>query len=149
ERLCAARREARWSGGLLLVNGDDLPTGFHWSTLWTELEGLSHPPLLALPPHVVEVVAATASVEPVVIDLSNPSLDTRLRLWRALLPSGESIEDSLLETLAGRFRFTPGRIARVVRRAQAEASLRPAGHQRLTPETLERACRAVGAAAMG
>jgi hypothetical protein len=88
-------------------------------------------------------------VEPAVIDLSAPELDTRARLWRALLPPGEPVEDSVLEGLAGRFRFPPGRIARVVRRAAAEASLRPEGQRRLTPEVLERAARAVGSSAMG
>jgi AAA+ superfamily predicted ATPase len=149
ERLRAGRREARWFGGFLLVYLGDLPAGFDWPALWADLEGLGQPPLLALPTQAGEAVVASAPVEPAVIDLSAPGFGARTRLWRALLPPGEPIEDSLLETLAGRFRFTPGRITRVVRRAEAEASLRPAGQQRLTPEGLEQACRAVGSAAMG
>jgi hypothetical protein len=149
ERLRAGRREARWSGAHLLVYGDGLPAGFDWATLWAELEGLTYPPVLALPAEVSEAVAASAPVEPAVIDLTAPGLDARSRLWRALLPPGELIEDAVLERLAGRFRFTPGRIARVMRRTAAEASLRPDGQPRLTPESLERAARAVGSAAMG
>jgi AAA+ superfamily predicted ATPase len=149
KRLRAGRREARWYGGLLLVYLEGLPAGFDWPTLWAGLEELSHPPVLALPAQAVEAVAATARVEPAVIDLGNPSLEVRLRLWRTLLPPGEPIADGLLETLAGRFRFTPSRIARVVRRAEAEVSLRPEGQRRLTPQGLEQACREVGSAAMG
>jgi AAA+ superfamily predicted ATPase len=149
ERLRAGRREARWSGASLLVHGEGLPAGFDWPALWAELTGLNDPPVLALPAEAAEAAAASAPVEPAVIDLSAPGLDTRARLWRALLPPGEPVADAVLEGLAGRFRFLPGRIARVVRRAAAEASLRPEGQRRLTPEALERAARAVGSSAMG
>jgi MoxR-like ATPase len=149
ERLRVGRREARWCGGTLLVDLEGLPAGLDPGALWAELGGLSHPPVLALPAQAVEAVAASAPVEPAVIELAAPDLGARARLWRALLPPGEPVEDEVLEALAGRFQFTPGRVARAARRAAAEASLQPEGRRRLTPEALERACRAVGSAAMG
>jgi AAA+ superfamily predicted ATPase len=149
DRLRVGRREARWWGALLLFSGDGVLAGFDWPALWAELVWLSDPAVLALPAGAVEAAAASAPVEPNVIDLSVPGLDIRARLWRALLPPGEAIEGEALETLAARFRFTPGRVARVVRRASAEASLRTGGPGGITPEILDRACRAVGSAAMG
>src|SRR5207248_2202024 len=78
-----------------------------------------------------------------------PGPALRAGLWRALLPPGVPVADDALHQLAARFRFGPGRIARAVRRAEAESLFLPPGARALTPAALEHACRAVGSAAMG
>lgn len=146
-----ARRDARWYGALLLIETPDdaRASTLDWSLLWSELSYVQLPPLLALPPSAVDGAASAAPREPAVVSLADPDVETRCRLWQALLPPGSAIEPNRLGELAGRYRFNPGRIVRTLRRAMADVSLLPEGEQRLSSELLEQACRQVGSAAMG
>ncbi len=150
ERLRIARREARWYGAGLLIRLDGASrTDLDWRALWNGLDGVSGPLLMALSEPDAAAASDAAPREPVVVEFTEPGEALRVRLWRALMPRSESIEEDSLEALAARFRFNPGRIARAIRRATAEAELRPPGHRRLAADDLERACRAVGSASMG
>jgi hypothetical protein len=142
DRLRAARREACWHDAplLLRLTVPDAAGTIDWRVLWHGLADLRHPLMIATEPPHAEALAAAAPLEPAVVTLPEPSLAERAALWRALLPPGASPMDAVADQLAARFRFNPGRIARVVRRAE------PAG---LTPDALMRACREVGAATMG
>lgn len=142
------RREARFLGHraalLLEVEGESVP--------WGQLAGIDAPLLVSCLPNAVEKVASGAPSEPLVLRLEDPGVDGRARVWRALLSAGAravDVTEQDLSTLAARFRFRPGRIARIVRRARAAVSLAPDGERRLSLEALETACREAGASAMG
>jgi SpoVK/Ycf46/Vps4 family AAA+-type ATPase len=111
-----------------------------WRLLWHGVADLRRPLLITTTPQHAEALAATAPVEPLIVTFTEPSLADRAALWRVLLPPGASLAADAADQLAARFRFNPGRIARAVRRAE------PGG---FTPDALARACREVGAAAMG
>jgi hypothetical protein len=142
DRLRAARRETCWNDALLLLRlaVPDATGAIDWRLLWRGVAGLHRPLLIATAPLHAEALAAAAPIEPAVVTFPEPSLTERVDLWRALLPPGALPTAEAANQLAARFRFNPGRIARAVRRAE------PSG---LTPDALMRACREVGAAAMG
>jgi hypothetical protein len=148
--LRAARREARWHDAAILFRIAPAPgSAFDWRALWAGLVGVTRPIVLTLPSEAVEEAATRAPEEPTTLAVPEPGSFLRGGLWRVLLPAGARLEEGELTALAGRFRFNPGRIARAVRRATAEIALEPAANRRLSVETLERAARAVGEAAMG
>jgi AAA+ superfamily predicted ATPase len=149
--LRVARREARWHDAVALLRVAPAPgaPGLDWRAVWAGLAGVARPVVLVVPTEAVEEAASLASAEPTVLQAAEPGPALRVGLWRALLPAGARLDGAELADLAGRFRFNPGRIARAVRRATAEVTLDSAGEGRLTVESLERACRAAGDAAMG
>ncbi len=150
DRLKIARRESRWYGAALLLKLPDRPQGpFDWREIWAGLAEVRAPLLLAVPEDLVEPASAASLREPAVVRLEEPGVALRARLWRALLPRGEPIEDEVLDTLAARFRFSAGWIARAIRRARVEVALRPPGERRLSGDDLARACREVGGSVMG
>ncbi len=138
------RREARFLGhraAILVETAGEMP--------WPALAGLDVPIVVSAPEANAESIASSAPREPLVIRLPEPTLGERVRLWKALLPPGDVLDEADLGALAARFRFRPGAMAHVMRRAIAEAAVAPEGARKLTVAHLERACRAVGAASMG
>jgi hypothetical protein len=138
ERLRAARREGRWSDSplLLRLTAPDLVAEIDWRPFWTELADMRQPLFLAVHPAHAEALAAAAFVEPTTVTLSEPALDERAALWRALTPG---LAPEAADQLGARFHFNAGRIARAVRRAGESPG----------PEALARACREIGGATMG
>ena len=147
ERLRGARREARWTGSALLVRASEGMSD--WRAFWAALDGLATPLVLAVPPAIVETATAHAPDAPLVVGIAEPDVGERARLWRALIPGGAAIDDAAIDSLAARFQFGPGRIARIVQRADAALHGQPAGTRRVDAAALAVAARAVGAAAMG
>jgi SpoVK/Ycf46/Vps4 family AAA+-type ATPase len=70
-------------------------------------------------------------------------------LWKSILPATSSLSVEDVDTLAIRFRFNPGRIARAIRLAASQASLTSSNGSAVTLEALIQSCRDVGSAAMG
>lgn len=150
DRLRVARREARWHGAALVVRAQPptSPAAFDWAAIWRALPA-DRPVVIALPPDQVAEATASAPAEPSVVSLEEPAVPQRVRLWQALLPRGDRLEESELSELAARFPFGPGRIARSVRRAVGDLSLRPAGERSLDLPALLDAARAVDSASIG
>jgi SpoVK/Ycf46/Vps4 family AAA+-type ATPase len=72
-----------------------------------------------------------------------PAYPERKRLWQAMAGNGRcSLDDSLLEDLAGRYRFTGREIQNAVALAETRAARREAGAVTVTREDLEAGCRA-------
>jgi hypothetical protein len=148
-RLRVARREARWHRAAVLVRAR--PTAqqaIDWASLWSALPS-DRPIAISAAPDDAAAAGSSAPVEPALVRLDEPSIPTRTQLWTALLPPGVKIEESEIEEIASRFPFGPGRIARAIRRAQADLSLRPAGERRLTFAALMAAAREVDTASIG
>ncbi|MEJ7813235.1 MAG: AAA family ATPase [Gemmatimonadaceae bacterium] len=146
----AARREARWHDAAIALHVR-LPadTPVDWRAIWRELEGSARPLVVTVPAAVADAAAASLREEPIVVRLAPAEREARARLWRALLPPGSAPDVEALAPLASRFRFSPGRVAQVVRRAAAAAHDRPAEEHALRVSDLERAAREIGAAEMG
>ncbi len=141
-----ARRDARWFGAALLLKiaGDEL----EWAQLWYAITTLELPVLVSLSHETEEEAARNAPEQTALIELGEPDSGLRERLWRAL-PQGFEQDEASVEALAARFRFNPGRITQVIRRAESDAMLQRPGHRRLTGAGLNRAARAVGRSHMG
>jgi hypothetical protein len=151
DRLRLARREARWRGGALALHLRESTTAasVDWALFWNELRDLRRPLFLVLPEAAVDLAEAAAPEEPAVVRLEEPDLPLRRALWRAHLPDGHAISADTCELLAARFRFGPGRVSRVMRRAISHTALLREEERRLTAELLEQTCRDVGGALMG
>ena len=71
-----------------------------------------------------------------------PEYPERKRLWHEIAGNGRfCLEDSLLDDLAGRFRFTRREIQNAVALAGTRAAVRDGGASRVTRADLEAACR--------
>jgi SpoVK/Ycf46/Vps4 family AAA+-type ATPase len=71
-----------------------------------------------------------------------PEYPERKRLWHEVAGNGRlCLEDSLLDDLAGRFRFTRREIQNAVALAGTRAAVRDGGASRVTRSDLEAACR--------
>jgi len=151
EWLRLARREARWHGSALVLKlRNEVPhTAIDWKLLWTETHQIRRPLFVVLPKAALNSAASSALSEPAVLSLSEPDLSQRVRLWQALLPVENTVSQNACDMLAARFRFGPGLISRVVRRAESQTALLPTNQGRLTESDLEQACRELGSAAMG
>jgi hypothetical protein len=140
-RVLAARREARWHAGGIVVclaaEWRDRDT----AALWAALAGVAAPVAIVAPAGAVESIAAAAPVEPVIVEIAPPELAQRARLWRALAPEG-ALSPPEVDELAARFEFTPRSIARTIRRASGD------GSTPVTAAALHRAAREVGSAGM-
>jgi ATP-dependent Clp protease ATP-binding subunit ClpA len=106
---------------------------------------------ITLGPEVVEAACAAAPIEPVVVHFEGTTMEQREALWKRLLAAGGSesrvrISEAERMELAARYDFLPGTLERAVRRAAADRAGSP---DPLDFESLSRACRAVGSAAMG
>jgi hypothetical protein len=147
ERLRAALREARWHGAAVLVKALSGPQPLDWAGIWAA--GARRILLLALTPEEAAGACAAAPAEPAVIRLDEPDVGRRQLLWRSQLARRATLSDRETAELAGRFRFGPARIARAVRRAAADAALRPPGARALDFAAVAAAARAVDGAALG
>ena len=87
----------------------------------------------------VTIVAGTSARPPaglcaralVPVHVPPPAHEQRVEYWRACLGvEGESVEDSALQQLAGRFRLAPEQIADAVALARSRAVLRPTATER-------------------
>lgn len=75
-------------------------------------------------------------------EFPSPAYPERKRLWHELAGNGRfSLDDSLLDDLAGRFRFTRREIQNAVALARTRAAKRDGGTSRVLREDLEAACR--------
>jgi hypothetical protein len=148
-RLRIARREARWhAAAALLRPSPALQQPIDWQALWSALD-LDRPVAIVLTPEHVADATAAAPVEPAVVRLEEPGVSVRAQLWPVLLPRGVTLKESEVAELATRFPFGPGRIARAIRRATADVSLRPAGQRRLDFNALFASARVIDSAAIG
>jgi DNA polymerase III delta prime subunit len=150
DRLGVAAREALWHGATLLIRvaGDSRDPDL--AGLWDVLANWELPISLALPPDLVEPACAAASIEPMVVHLEGTTIEQREALLRLLVAAEGSgvraaISDVERTELAARYDFLPGTLARAVRRAAADRIGSP---DPLDFDSLSRACRAVGTAAM-
>jgi hypothetical protein len=149
DRMRAARREARWHGAGMLVRWPSAPTQpVDWAGCWAAI-AVDRPGVVALSPDHASDAAAASPTEPAVVRLEEPNIPLRTTLWPALLPPGADVKESEIAELAARFPFGPGRIARSIRRAMTDVSLRPPGERRLDFSSLRAAARAVDSAALG
>jgi hypothetical protein len=149
DRLRIARREARWHDAALVVRAAESSTPpWDWGVLWRALDS-TRPIALVLQDDHASAAAAAAPVEPALISLEEPGVALRTRLWPLLLPRGDSIPETEVAELAARFPFGPGRIARAVRRAVGDLTLRPPGERRLDSASLLAAARVVDSATIG
>jgi ATPase family protein associated with various cellular activities (AAA)/winged helix domain-containing protein len=147
ERLRAAMREARWHGAAVLVTALSGPQPLDWAGLWSA--GARRVLLIAVTPEDAAGACASAPVQPAVIRLDPPDVGRRQLLWRSQLARRATLSERETAELAGRFRFGPDRIARAVRRAAADAALRPPAARALDFDALAAAARAVDGAALG
>ena len=145
--LRTARREARWYQAALLLEAQNNKTD--WLTIWNAVAGTQCPLLVSLPPDATEEAAHAAPFDTTLITLEEPAPSLRRQLWQKMSPQGLELETDVVGTLASSFRFNPGRIAQVFRRAQSELRLHTPGERRLTEKTLHAAARAVGRTYMG
>ena len=145
--LAAGRREARWHDGALLVEieGEHLDA----PALWNGLPSGRRPLVLVAPRALREAIAAAAPEEPAVILLPELAAADRARVWAAVLPPGSTVDTAVVNELAGRFRFPPAIVDRVVRRAVADASLSAPAERALDRARLLRAARERGTESMG
>ena len=75
-------------------------------------------------------------------EFSRPEYPERKRLWHDIAGNGRfNLDDSLLDDLAGRFRFTRREIQNAVALAGTRAAVRDGGASRVLREDLEAACR--------
>jgi len=75
-------------------------------------------------------------------EFPRPEYPERKRLWHELAGNGQfSLDDPLLDDLAGRFRFTRREIQNAVALAGTRAAVRDGGRSRVTRADLEAACR--------
>lgn len=150
-RLRIARREARWYGAALLLELPDGPLGAAEAlALGTILRGAARPIICtSSADSAPDLTALLGGREPFVVRIEEPGFGERARLWQALLPRGVELPLEELEPLAAQFPFGPGRMARAVLRAEVEWRLRPAEERAPLAVDLARACRDLGAAAMG
>jgi hypothetical protein len=150
ERLRRARCEARWHDSALLLRApEDTSNEVDWRLVWESLDDLPLPLLIALSAAELSRATMAAPGEPLVVTMPEYGVGDRVVLWRALLPAGAQVDDGDITSLASRFQFGPGRITRVVQRAEASLHARPRGSRRLDLASLETAARAIGAATMG
>jgi AAA+ superfamily predicted ATPase len=151
DRLRIARREASWHAAPLLVRIEPVapPGVIDWVAFWVGLSGLHVPLLISTTPDLADALMAAAPTEPVTIAFPEPVLAARAALWKSILPATSSLATEDFDTLAIRFRFNPGRIARAIRVAACQTSLASSNGKAITLETLIQSCRDVGSAAMG
>ncbi|MDR3698759.1 MAG: ATP-binding protein [Candidatus Sulfopaludibacter sp.] len=151
DRLGIAAREALWRDATLLVRVAEDGRDPDLAGLWAALSRWELPLALAVPPELIEPACAAAPVEPVVVRFEGNTIEQRDALWKRLLPGGGSglavtISDAERMELAARYDFLPGTLARALRSAAADRS---GSAEPLDFESLSRACRAAGSAAMG
>jgi len=149
--LAGAVREALWHDATLLVRMAEGSKDSDVVGLWTSLSDAHVPVALAVFPDQTELVCSAAPVEPIVIHLEGATIEQREALWRKLLSAEISgvavrVSDDERTELAARYDFLPGTLSRAIRRAAAEHSgdSAPLGF-----DSLSRACRIVGSAAIG
>ena len=147
EHLRTARRDTCWYQAALLLEIADAKTT--WADVWRSIEAVEHPLLVSLPPNAAEEAASAAPFDTALITIEEPDLMRRRLLWQRTLPPGVALEPEAVDTLASSFRFNPGRMAQVVRRAQSDLRLQPQGERRLTEKILHHAARNVGRSSMG
>src|SRR5262249_2706849 len=143
DRLLSGRREARWHDAALLVR---LTPGFdphRCRDLWSGLRDLNGPLILAVSPQDGPAVLNGAPRGFLPLTPPPPTLAERAALWRALLPVAVPIADHDLASLAARFHFGAGAIAKSVERASAEAAATP-GPSTPTAPLFASAARALG-----
>lgn len=142
-----ARREARWHQAALLLQATDVSIA--WSTVWTGVDNVQRALLVSLPPNAAEAAAQAAPFKTTLITLEEPDATLRRQLWETMSPPGVDLDPAVAAMLASSFRFNPGRIAQVFRRAQSDLQLHSPGERRLTDKTLHAAARALGRTYMG
>jgi len=150
ELLGVAAREAVWREATLLVRVSEEVKDPDFAALWASLSAFDSPVAIAVSVEVLETACVASPNPPVVARLEEINIEQREALWKDLLNDASGlrvvISDAERMELAARFDFVPGTVARAVRRAEAERD----GYDRpLDFESLSRACRAVGSAAMG
>jgi AAA+ superfamily predicted ATPase len=145
--LAAGRREARWHDAALLVEIEaehvDAPA------LWTALPAGGRPLVVVAPRALREAIAAAAPEEPAVVPIPDLAASDRALVWAAMLPAGSAVDTTVTAELAGRFRFPPATVHRVVRRAVADASLSAPSQRALDRTRLLRAARERGTESIG
>jgi len=147
----AAAREAVWFDATLLVRAGEGARDPDLAGLWAALAAWNLPVAVTIAPELVESACAAASVEPMVVNLEETTIEQREALWRKLLlpnvcGSRVRISDAERKELAARYDFVPGTFARAVRRAAADHT---SSEDPLDFEELSRACRSVGSATIG
>ncbi len=147
EDLRAARREARWHQAALLLEVTNAKIA--WPTAWNVIGNTQRALLVSLPMDAAEEAAQAAPFDTTLIALDEPDATLRRQLWEKMAPLGIELEPKVVGTLASSFRFNPGRIAQVFRRAQSDLRLHSPGERRLTEGTLHAAARSLGRADMG
>ena len=148
--IAIAVREARWFESSLLIRMADAATAASVAGMWTALANVNLPIAVALPPEHAAAACASASLEPLVVDLGPLAIGQREALWAALLSPPAcgvpvTVSDAERRELAERYDFLPGTLVRAVRRAVAD---RPTDDA-LDFASLASACRTVGSAVMG
>jgi MoxR-like ATPase len=137
--LLSAVREAIWQGATLLLRTPEELSPQDVSLFWTQCSAWQQLPVaVACSPAALEELASKSSSPPVIVQIPALTVEQREILWshQSGLPSEQVAQ------LAARYDFSPGLIARAVRRAQHETDGTP------DFSALSRSCRAVGSANM-
>ena len=126
ERLAAALREAALRGATCILEADELD-GEVSATLAARVGAAVAaavvPVVFTAPARTAWLAAALGDLTE--IDVPPPTFEERARLWRAAVsPNVRLADDDALETVAGRYGFTGGTIARAASRAVRAAELR-------------------------
>ncbi len=151
ERLRAARRDACWhrSGLVLEVEKGSELTASDWSELWSCAAPVPGPLVIVCRPADEAALYGCATQElATVAHLPPPTREERIALWRRLLPAGTVVEDSVLEDLAGRFRFDARRTSHAVRHALSSLAVAEPGARTLSAASLTEACKHAGSLSM-
>ncbi len=147
ERIAAAGREALWRDGALLVRVRTAQRDPDFQALWAALLRWRTPLALALGEDMVEAACAAAPIEPLLVPVAPLTIEQREALWRLFLTERDAndLSEDEIADLAARYEFPPGRMARALRRADAERGEQ--GERRpLDFAALTRACQVVGGA---
>ncbi|HSD90280.1 MAG TPA: ATP-binding protein, partial [Kofleriaceae bacterium] len=142
ERLAAALREAALREAYAVLDGgnaidQDTPRPLARAIV-DAIGGLEIPIVFTLRGHPSWLLEAVPNL--VELDVPAPNLRERIELWRRSIPEGLASDEDL-ETVAGRYGFTGGTIARTARRAASAAKLRDPAAPVVTLDDLGEAAR--------
>ena len=150
ERVAAAIREAALRNAAAIMEGDtaiaDAPPPALVHAIKEAATGLSTPLVFTLPSRPLWLANALPELAEVTVPA--PSFRERQELWRRAIPSSVAASEDL-ETVAARYAFTGGIIARTARRAMRAAALRDPDAMHVTLDDLGDAARLTFANRLG